>query len=57
MEDIIDYKLPLGALGSLAHPWLVRKQLLGIFAYREEQLIKRFGTMDGKSKTLEIKKI
>ncbi len=57
MEDVIDYKLPLGILGTLAHPLLVRKQLTSIFEYREEQLAKRFGTLDGKTKTFEIKKI
>ncbi|WP_372945116.1 cell division inhibitor [Muriicola sp.] len=57
MEDVIDYKLPLGFLGTLAHPLLVRKQLVTIFNYREEQLIHKFGTMEGKTKSLNIQKI
>lgn len=57
MNDLIDYKLPLGILGSLAHPFLVKKQLTSIFEYREEQLINRFGSMEGKVKTLNITKI
>lgn len=57
MEDVIDYRLPLGILGSLAHPLLVRKQLRAIFDYREVELTKRFGQMDGKSKIFQIKKI
>ncbi len=57
MEDIIDYKLPLGILGSLAHPLLVRKQLVSIFQFREEELIKRFGSIAGQEKELKITKI
>lgn len=57
MEDIIDYKLPLGLLGDLAHPLLVRKQLVSIFEYREEQLSKRFGSIEGRSKLFQIHKI
>ena len=33
IRDRVRYKLPLGALGDLAHP-LVRRQLLRIFDYR-----------------------
>jgi ligand-binding SRPBCC domain-containing protein len=28
MEDIVDYKLPLGILGQMAHPFLVRPKLI-----------------------------
>lgn len=44
MEDIIDYKVPLGFLGRLAHPFLVKPKLKSIFNYRKEQLEKLFGT-------------
>jgi len=45
MEDIIDYKIPLGILGQLAHPLIVKKQLLEIFKYREQKLKELFGTV------------
>lgn len=49
MEDIIDYKIPFGLLGQLAHPLLVKKQLLEIFRYREQKLKELFGTVKNVS--------
>ncbi|MFI8380170.1 cell division inhibitor [Leeuwenhoekiella sp. NPDC079379] len=43
MEDSVDYKLPLGILGRVAHPILVKSKLDSIFEYRQEQLLKMFG--------------
>jgi ligand-binding SRPBCC domain-containing protein len=43
MEDIIDYKVPLGILGQLAHPILVKPKLEEIFAYRQKKLVELFG--------------
>ena len=43
MEDIIDYKLPFGILGQLAHPFLVRPKLQEIFDYRQKKLLELFG--------------
>lgn len=43
MEDIIDYKLPFGILGQLAHPIIVKPKLESIFEYRQHKLIERFG--------------
>jgi ligand-binding SRPBCC domain-containing protein len=43
MEDIIDYKLPLGWLGQLAHPFLVKSKLEEIFNTRREKLEEIFG--------------
>lgn len=43
MEDIIDYKLPLGLLGQLAHPILVKPKLNEIFSYRKTKLEELFG--------------
>ena len=43
MEDIIDYKIPLGYLGRLAHPFLVKPKLVEIFNYRQKKLIELFG--------------
>jgi ligand-binding SRPBCC domain-containing protein len=34
MEDRVEYELPLGLLGRLAHRLLVRRQLEGIFRHR-----------------------
>ena len=42
-EDIIDYKIPLGILGRLVHPFLVKPKLEEIFAYRQQKLIELFG--------------
>lgn len=43
MEDIVDYKLPFGTLGRLAHPILVKPKLKEIFDYRFKKLIELFG--------------
>ncbi|WOC40590.1 SRPBCC family protein [Polaribacter sp. HL-MS24] len=43
LEDIIDYKVPLGILGQLVHPFLVKPKLEEIFAYRQQKLIELFG--------------
>lgn len=43
MEDIVHYKLPMGLLGQLAHPFLVKPKLDEIFAYRRKKLIEIFG--------------
>jgi ligand-binding SRPBCC domain-containing protein len=44
VKDQVEYALPLGPLGALAHSLLVRWQVLGIFQYRQEQLGKIFGS-------------
>ncbi|MDD7913350.1 SRPBCC family protein [Polaribacter sp. MSW5] len=36
MEDIIDYKVPMGILGQLVQPFLVKPKLEEIFAYRQK---------------------
>jgi len=43
MEDIIDYKIPLGWLGQLVHPILVKPKLNEIFSYRKTKLEELFG--------------
>ena len=43
MEDIVDYKLPMGMLGQLMHPILVKPRLHQIFDYRRKKLIELFG--------------
>ncbi len=43
MEDIVDYKVPMGILGQLVHPFLVKPKLKEIFDYRKVKLIELFG--------------
>ena len=43
MEDIIDYKIPMGWLGQLIHPILVKPKLEEIFKYRTLKLEELFG--------------
>lgn len=43
MTDHIEYQLPLGFLGDIAHLIFVRRQLEGIFSYRKQVLEERFG--------------
>lgn len=43
MEDIIDYKLPMGIVGQLFHPIIVKPKLTEIFEYRRKKLIELFG--------------
>ena len=43
MEDIIDYKVPMGVLGQLVQPFLVKPKLEEIFAYRQKKLIELYG--------------
>lgn len=49
MEDIIDYKLPFGILGQMAHPILVKSKLKEIFDYRKHKLIEMFGEFQAES--------
>jgi len=55
MEDIIDYKVPLGILGQIAHPIIVKKQLSQIFKFREQRLTEIFGTLPNVPKYLAFK--
>lgn len=45
MTDVVNYKMPLGVLGNLAHWLFVRKQVEAIFDYRTTVLEKRFGKL------------
>ena len=47
MEDIVDYKVPLGILGQLVHPFLVKPKLNEIFEYRKNKLTEMFGEYKG----------
>ena len=46
MEDIIDYKVPLGFIGRLVHPILVKPKLTEIFNHRTKKLIALFGEIN-----------
>ena len=43
LEDIIDYKVPLGILGQMVHPLIVAPKLKEIFEYRKQALNELFG--------------
>ncbi|MEJ2163232.1 MAG: SRPBCC family protein [Robiginitalea sp.] len=57
MLDVVDYKLPLGPLGILAHRLFVKRQLTSIFQYREQALRHIFGSLPGYDTELSIKTI
>jgi len=42
MTDIVSYELPLGFLGRLMHPILVKNKLKEIFAYRRQKVDELF---------------
>jgi ligand-binding SRPBCC domain-containing protein len=42
VTDVIEYKLPLGPIGKLAHRLFVRRQIETAFAYRRDQLARLF---------------
>jgi ligand-binding SRPBCC domain-containing protein len=42
MTDIVNYELPLGILGKLAHLLIVKKEIENIFSYRKEKLNELF---------------
>lgn len=44
MEDIVDYKIPLGYIGQMVHLFLVKPKLKEIFDYRQKKLTELFGT-------------
>ena len=45
MIDIIDYKIPLGFLGRIMNPILVKPKLEEIFKFRKEKLEELFGIL------------
>jgi ligand-binding SRPBCC domain-containing protein len=47
MEDIVDYKVPMGILGQMVHPFLVAPKLKEIFDFRTKKLIELFGEFKG----------
>lgn len=61
MEDIIDYKLPMGFLGRMVHPFVVAPKLKEIFEYRRNKLEEIFGVYNenknGKEPQIDEKHI
>ena len=55
MEDIVDYKIPMGILGQFAHAVVVKKQLKEIFLYRNTKLEELFGTVKQQKPELIFK--
>lgn len=47
MEDIVDYKVPMGIIGQMVHPFLVAPKLKEIFDFRRKKLIELFGEYKG----------
>ena len=43
IRDHVEYQLPLGPLGAIAHALFVRRQLAHIFAYRHGVIARMFG--------------
>jgi len=48
MRDCVDYRLPFGPLGGLAHVLWVRRMLAGIFDHRQRVIAQRFGEIPGE---------
>ena len=42
MRDRVDYELPFGPLGSLAHHFVVQRTLQGIFDFRRQAVAREF---------------
>jgi ligand-binding SRPBCC domain-containing protein len=45
VEDRVTYRLPLGALGRLAHAIGVERKIVGLFDYRERRLRELLGSL------------
>jgi ligand-binding SRPBCC domain-containing protein len=51
IRDSVEYELPMGPLGSLAHATVVRRDLERVFDYRRRQVERRFA--DGHRLSIE----
>ena len=54
IADRVEYALPLGVLGRAAHALVVRRQLTGIFTYRQEALTRMLGDAGRTRYTLPV---
>ena len=50
--DVVEYDVPLGALGRMVAGRWVERNIDGLFAFRTEALAERFGRLDGGSELL-----
>lgn len=50
MTDLINYQVPMGAIGEIFEPFLVRPKLTDIFDFRRKKMIELFGTMEKPNK-------
>lgn len=46
MRDVVDYELPFGVLGGVAHALFVKRTLRSIFDYRREAIARAFPAPD-----------
>ena len=44
MTDIVNYAIPFGVLGRMANTLFVKKKLKEVFSFREEAIVRLFGT-------------
>lgn len=44
MVDVVNYQLPLGILGAIAHRFAVRRDLERVFDYRQQAIASAFGS-------------
>ena len=49
LEDLIDYELPLGALGNFLAGWIVRRKLKELFAFRHRVTADALGPSHSKN--------
>ena len=54
MTDLVHYKNPVGLLGELVNPVIVRPKLKGIFEYRFSKVNELFGAWPGQTMEVEI---
>ena len=55
IRDRVEYELPLGIMGRMAHAFVVERQLKGIFSYRQRAIAKILGTPDVRYTDPEIR--
>jgi len=54
VHDRIEYQMPLGPLGSLAHALWVKRKLARIFDFRQKMIAKRFPAVDSGHRTSQV---
>ena len=57
MEDLIDYKLPMGILGQAMHGVFVQKQLQKVFQFRYDKLKSLFGEIPNVKPSIQFTSI